>query len=281
MERDPVNQQETRRKERNMSIKIQKPGEGEIPGAVWDKLGLVVPKGKETDPTKDPFRPSVGQPPLLCYQCTHFLPNLVKNGDFSEPSKPFPDTDPYVIETVKETTGTSDQEKPAGDSAALWWTLFNNTPGLIRTELLELTYRDSMGQYTNALRRPPKGENRPAGTTMLRVRTTGPGNGLVQEFATRWGMDVNVKPAHMGWPYVTAYAWVFLVKGQMVMGTGEGGNIVEDVVLRTRNSWHLLQSYNGFTPASEIIFYQHGDGEAEFYVKSVLVTPLLVPPAPM
>jgi hypothetical protein len=135
----------------------------------------------------------------------------------------------------------------AGPSAAKKWTVFQNTPSFITTELLPST--------------------RVPGGTMIHVTTDGPGNGLVQVFGE----------VHTGPETVVACAWIFLVHGEVGIGTGDGGHTEVDMVLRKKGSWEVLQVSNAFSPANELIIYALDritspfDADNEFYVESAQV----------
>jgi predicted methyltransferase len=70
---------------------------------------------------------------------------------------------------------------------------------------------------------------------MLHVCTTGPLCGIVQTFgATGTG------PAS-----VASAVWVFVVRGVVGMGVGDGGNTGLDVRSSTQGQWEQLQAANG------------------------------------
>jgi hypothetical protein len=130
----------------------------------------------------------------------------------------------------------------AGNSAAADWTLFNNTGGSIFTEIMNST--------------------RSTGT-MIHVKTDGASNGLVQTIGAQ-----NTGPKR-----VIACAWIFIVSGDVGIGTGNGGNTDIDAVLKTRGQWAMIAVTNGRTPGNAMIIYSVG-GPAEFYVDSASVSPL-------
>ncbi len=124
----------------------------------------------------------------------------------------------------------------AGDSAAAQWSLFNNGTATITTELVDVAG--------------------PSGTpSLIRVATTGQHSGLVQVFG----------PFNTGPQSTSAAAWVYVVHGQVGIGTGNGGNTSRDVLSTTTGTWELLQSPNGVAPANEFIIYSESEG-AIFYV---------------
>jgi hypothetical protein len=144
-------------------------------------------------------------------------------------------------------TGPTVLQGPAipGNSAAANWTVWNNSDATTTTDLLSSTL--SEGQH------------------MLHVCTTGPLCGLVQTFgATGTG------PAK-----VTSAVWVFVVRGVVGMGVGDGGNTRLDVLSTTPGEWEQLQATNGVQPANEFIVYA-ADGNAApegacFYVDAAEV----------
>jgi hypothetical protein len=129
----------------------------------------------------------------------------------------------------------------AGFSAAESWTLFTNTAGTISTELMPSSLVP--------------------GGTMIYVTTDGINNGLVQVFG-----DFGTGPER-----VLSCAWIYLARGEVGIGTGNGGNTPIDMVLRKTGSWELLQVSNGVSPANEFIIYAFTPGGADFYVESARV----------
>jgi hypothetical protein len=124
----------------------------------------------------------------------------------------------------------------AGSSAAASWTMFTNTAGYLRSELLP--------------------DQRPGGSgRMIRVVTRGAGNGLVQVFDA-----FNRGPAKS-----FAYAWIYVVRGQVGIGTGNGGNTGIDKTTTVTGQWQRIDAYNGVSPANEFIIYSTV-ADTEFYV---------------
>lgn len=140
------------------------------------------------------------------------------------------------------TTVTTVVPGGAGNSAAASWTLFTNNPGTIWTELA--TYLTS-----------------PSGSTRtLHVITDRDRNGVVQVFA----------PFNSGPTNSMSAVWVYVRRGTVFLGTGNGGNTGEDVASTTTNQWELLQAANGAQPANELIVYSKGAG-ADFYLDNAEV----------
>lgn len=135
-----------------------------------------------------------------------------------------------------------------GDSAAANWTVWNNPEATTTTDLLPSTLSER--------------------SQMLHVCTTGPRCGVVQVFGDR-----DTGPAK-----VASSVWVFVVRGAVGMGTGNGGATGLDVLSKTQGQWEQLQAVNGVQPANEFIVYSAGgDSAAEgacFYVDAAAVRPI-------
>lgn len=131
-----------------------------------------------------------------------------------------------------------------GPAAAAWWTVFNNTRGMIATELVPSTL--------------PIG-----GVWMLHVVVDGNDNGIVQTF---------IEPEKTGPWRTESAAWVYVVKGAVTMGTGDGGDIIRPGILsHQKGVWEYLEGPNEVSPSNEIIFYSVDDDGAEFYIDNVSV----------
>ena len=132
-----------------------------------------------------------------------------------------------------------------GLSAAAHWTVWNNPDATTTTDLLPSTYAP--------------------GTQMLHVCTTAPLCGLVQTFEVS-----GTGPAE-----VDAAVWVFVIRGVVGMGVGDGGSTGLDVTSITQGQWERLQAPNGGQPANELIVYATGNGAtpegACFYIDAVQV----------
>jgi hypothetical protein len=126
----------------------------------------------------------------------------------------------------------------AGWSAADGWLMFTNTPGYIYSRVLPSA-------------RPNAGTS-----NMIQVNTLGAGNGLVQVF----------KPFNTGPQKIIAGAWVFVLRGKVGMGTGNGGNAGLDTFSTTTAQWEYLTASNSSSPANEFIIYAADAGGAEFFV---------------
>jgi hypothetical protein len=147
----------------------------------------------------------------------------------------------------------------AGASAADQWTLFMNNPGTIRTNLQPST---RPFDFTN----------------MIHVYSTAQNNGLVQVFL----------PYNSGPTKVIASAMVYVVSGQVGIGTGNGGGTQIDAVSTTTGAWQLIRAENHSIPANEFIIYATSPGGAEFYVDyanvyfspNLLSNPTMAQPGP-
>jgi hypothetical protein len=132
----------------------------------------------------------------------------------------------------------------SGASAAPDWTTRNNSQGTTATDILAST--------------APEG-----GKQMLHVCTTGQHNGIVQVFG----------PQGTGPTKVKSSALVYVLRGQVGMGTGNGGDTSDrDALSTTVDQWELLQAANGISPANEFIVYATDPAGACFYVDGASVT---------
>ena len=98
---------------------------------------------------------------------------------------------------------------------------------------------------------------------MLHVCTTGSSNGIVQGFSD----DLHAPKK------VSSSVWVFVVRGQVGMGTGHGGNTHLDVMSQKTGVWELLSAPNGVSPATEFIVYSvpSASSGACYYVEDATV----------
>jgi hypothetical protein len=129
-----------------------------------------------------------------------------------------------------------------GLSAAPYWTTWNNVLGLTTTEILPST--------------------RPGGSKqMLHVSTQAGSDGIVQAFG-----ENDKGPAK-----TMSGAWVFVLHGTVIMGTGHGGNTHIDAVSTTQGQWEYLEAPNGVSPATEFVVYASSLEGASFYVDDASV----------
>lgn len=121
-----------------------------------------------------------------------------------------------------------------GGSAAPPWTTWNNTATTTTTNHLPVF----MGRRG-----------------VIHVITGGADNGLVQVWA----------PIHTGPSAVTHMAVIFVARGKVGIGTGNGGNTGVSSVTMGTGRWETIRGVNSVCPANETIIYSVG-GPAEFYV---------------
>ncbi|MFP2928810.1 hypothetical protein ACLESO_27160 [Pyxidicoccus sp. 3LG] len=159
-------------------------------------------------------------------------PNLLANPSYDTPN---PNGNP--VTTITQVPGG------AGWSAAADWTMFTNTAGYIYSRVL------------------PSARPNAGNSNMIQVNTLGWGNGLVQVF----------KPFNTGPQKIIAGAWVFVLRGKVGMGTGNGGNTGLDTLSQTTGQWEYLTASNGVSPANEFIIYSADVGGAEFFVDTASV----------
>jgi hypothetical protein len=96
---------------------------------------------------------------------------------------------------------------------------------------------------------------------MLHICTTGGSNGIVQVFL----------PHNTGAQHAKSSVWVFVVRGKVGMGTGNGGSTGIDVQSTTVGRWEELQAPNGTAPANEFIVYSVLPGGACYYIDDASV----------
>ena len=101
----------------------------------------------------------------------------------------------------------------------------------------------------------------PGSRRMLHVSTTIDTAGLVQVFA----------PQDTGPARVESAAWVYVLRGEVAIGTGNGGNTGFDARTAERARWIRLSAPNGVSPANEYIIYAASPGGAEFFVAAASV----------
>ena len=150
-------------------------------------------------------------------------------------------------------TSTAGQPAVGGSAAAPGWSTWNNAPATTTTELLPSQL--------------PQG----AGGQMLHVTTDAGGCGLVQTFG-----GTGDPP-----PRTVSSAWIYILRGSVMLGTGDGGATGPDVTCDQTGRWILLEAGNGHAPANELIVYAAGDAGAEFYIDRAWVRVADVPPTPL
>jgi hypothetical protein len=135
-----------------------------------------------------------------------------------------------------------------GASAAPHWTTWNNVEAVTTTDILPST--------------APQG-----GRHMLHVCTTGKQSGVVQQY---------LKPG-TGPQHVISSVWVFVVRGQVAMGTGNGGDTHFDALSTGTGKWEELRAPNGVSPAGEFIVYAASEGGSCYYIDNASVNERPVP----
>jgi hypothetical protein len=136
-----------------------------------------------------------------------------------------------------------------GQSAAPGWTTWNNVAAVTTTEIRPST--------------APGG-----GSQMLHVSTTGQGCGLWQQY----------QPTDSGPAHVISSVLVRVHRGQVGMGTGNGGDTIpRDHVSNMMNMWEPLAAPNGVSPANEFIVYAISAGGADYDVDNASVNELVQP----
>jgi hypothetical protein len=101
----------------------------------------------------------------------------------------------------------------------------------------------------------------PGSRRMLHVSTTIDTAGLVQAFA----------PQDTGPQRVESAAWIYVLRGEVAIGTGNGGNTGYDARTTEQGRWIRLSAPNGVSPANEFIIYAASPGGAEFFVAAASV----------
>jgi hypothetical protein len=102
----------------------------------------------------------------------------------------------------------------------------------------------------------------PPGTSeqILEVCTNGEFNGLVQ---------ASLGPV----AHTVSSAWVFVLRGQVAIGTGTGGSTGFDATSTKTYEWEKLQAPNGGSPANEFIVYSASPDGAWFFIAVACVEP--------
>jgi hypothetical protein len=159
--------------------------------------------------------------------------NLLANPSFEQAGA----TGPYWHSGVP---GTS----PA---AAGWTTYMQPVPNPVMTE---------------DLLPPPPGAPAGAGTRMLHVTDNGYG-GIVQAF-----MKPGAGPAHGSFS-----VWVFVVRGSVRAGLGNGGSTSLTSAAAPEGVWTQLSGHESTTPVNEFVVYGTEPGYNDYYVDLASVTP--------
>ncbi len=158
-----------------------------------------------------------------------FSPNLLSNPTFAT-----------VGPNGSSVSVTTAVPGSAGWSAAQNWAMFTNNAGPISSELVPSTL--------------------PGGVRMIHVVTQADRNGISQVFGGASSCTVN-GPAH-----AEAGAWIYVLRGRVGIGTGNGGNTGFDAYTHTTGQWEWVQAKNGVSPANTFIIYAATTYGADFYV---------------
>lgn len=208
-----------------------------------DTLALVTAQQPAPADTA-PLDPLVPATPLPSVFDSAAAGNLLRNWSFDNPR-------PGLATTTLTTT--PDQPFAGGMAAADGWTTWNNAPTTTTTELRPSTL--------------PQGHD----GSMIHVTTGAGGCGIVQTFGAE----------HAGPARVDSSAWIYVVTGSVLIGTGDGGNIAVDATIDRTGQWTLVSAGNQRTPANEFIVYSANSGNCEFYVDHAWVRAADVPPEPL
>lgn len=138
----------------------------------------------------------------------------------------------------------ADDPRNRWEDAAYWTRWTQNHPGTVMVTDLRRSTLPS-----------------PLSARMIHVGTTIPHAGLVQTFL----------PEHTGPATAEAAAWVYLLRGEVAIGTGNGGSTGYDARTSARGRWVRLAAPNGTSPANEFIVYASSKGGAEFLVAGASV----------
>ncbi len=181
------------------------------------------------------------------------MANLLKNANFG-----LPPAAPSLL------IGTGHP----GKSAAPDWTTWNNsgppnTCAYTSTAIIKLREVDKLVETVDSpdphklqhycyhvhdfLKHPPDTEQ------VIEVCTNGSNNGIVQVFG---GSNKRTESS----------VWVFVLRGQVGMGTGDGGNTGIDAKSTKHYEWEELKAPNGVSPATEFIVYSTSEEGAWYFV---------------
>ena len=100
---------------------------------------------------------------------------------------------------------------------------------------------------------------------MIHVKINGTGAGLVQ---TALAQDTGPEKAYL-------CAWVYVARGRVGIGAGNGGNSGLSVYSNTVGKWERLEARNSVSPANEFIIY--GDPGSEFFVENAVFSDVWPP----
>lgn len=100
---------------------------------------------------------------------------------------------------------------------------------------------------------------------MIHVKINGTGAGLVQ---TALAQNTGPEKAYL-------CTWVYVARGRVGIGAGNGGNSGLSAYSSTTGKWERLETRNSVSPANEVIIY--GDPGSEFFVENVVFSDVWPP----
>jgi hypothetical protein len=178
------------------------------------------------------WRVSVADAQEICL-CRTSEPNVLLNAGFDDASsRGSPTSDVGVVAATSY-----------GLSAADAWTLYLNTVGNITTEQLAPS---TLGAHGGS----------------LHVKISSALGGIVQYFGWRTSIP--------GDALITAR--VYVLKGQVGLGAGNGGSAGLTEVSATNGAWELIRTSASNLPVTEVALYSVG-GPADFIVDEITVQP--------
>ena len=98
-----------------------------------------------------------------------------------------------------------------------------------------------------------------------------PTHGTRQHHDRHRGAGETFAPQDTGPAQAEASAWVYVLRGEVAIGTGNGGNTGYDARTSETGRWIRLSARNGVSPANEFIVYASSPGGAEFFLAAAAV----------
>jgi PEP-CTERM motif-containing protein len=172
--------------------------------------------------------------------------NLLTNGDFSVAGTAGSPASFTGQDFFYDSYNTS--RYTGAPSAAASWGIWNNTYWTTLTELLPSTF--------------------PGVANMIHVVTDGTNNGLLQSFLA---FDTGAGPGA-----VLGSVAVYVLNGQVGIGTGNGLYTGFDGFSSQTGEWQVINATNGNAPANDFLVYS-ANGPAEFYAAAASVSPVPEP----
>lgn len=187
----------------------------------------------------------------LCSSTTIFPPvNLVVNGTFENPNAGTPNPKGYCHTPGSDSWG--------GQSPAANWVTWINNPTENSCMITELVSAKSC-------KLPPAPPSSGVDGNLMHVVSTIGHAGIAQ----------NPLPERKK---VLVTCWVYVVRGKVGIGAGNGGNTSTTSISQSICKWEKLTTTNSVSPANNVCIYAQyatpdADG-AEFYVDNVVVEEL-------